>query len=108
MIRTITNNIKNIFSFGFNKIRKEEDGVGVVEVILILLVLVGLSERQARGKNDRVYDRLSEVFNFEQAMGAKGNGCSRNAVKQMLKNWHNQGLIEYLNGGRYQKIATTK
>ncbi|MDO4210137.1 MAG: DUF3987 domain-containing protein [Bacteroidales bacterium] len=70
--------------------------------------VMGSSERQARGKNDRVYDRLSEVFNFEQAMGAKGNGCSRNAVKQMLKNWHNQGLIEYLNGGRYQKIATTK
>lgn len=42
MIKTITNNIKKVFSLGLNKILKEEDGVGVVEVILILLVLVGL------------------------------------------------------------------
>ncbi len=42
MIKTITGNLKNIFSFGLNKILREEDGVGVVEVILILLVLVGL------------------------------------------------------------------
>lgn len=42
MIRAIVGNIKNIFSFGVNKILREDDGVGVVEVILILLVLVGL------------------------------------------------------------------
>ncbi len=42
MIQTIIGNIKNIFSFGLNKILRDEEGVGVVEVILILLVLVGL------------------------------------------------------------------
>ena len=42
MIKTITGKLKNIFSFGLNKILRDDDGVGVVEVILILLVLVGL------------------------------------------------------------------
>ena len=42
MMKTITDKLKNIFSFGLNKILRDDDGVGVVEVILILLVLVGL------------------------------------------------------------------
>lgn len=42
MIKLIASNLKNIFSFGFNKVLKDDEGVGVVEVILILLVLVGL------------------------------------------------------------------
>ena len=42
MIRIIIRNVKNLFSFGLHKILRDEEGVGVVEVILILLVLVGL------------------------------------------------------------------
>ena len=57
------------------------------------------------GKNDRIYDRLSDTFTFEQAMGAKGSGCTHNSVRQMLKNWRKQGLIKQVDEGRYQKIT---
>lgn len=60
--------------------------------------------RTLRGKNDRIYDRLSDTFTFEQAMGAKGNGCTHNSVRQMLKNWRKQGLVLFLDDGRYQKV----
>lgn len=61
--------------------------------------------RANRGKNDRIYDRLSDTFTFEQAMGAKGNGCSRNSVHQMLKNWRKQGLCIVRDDGQYQKLT---
>lgn len=60
-------------------------------------------ERVKRGNNDRVFDRLSDSFTFEQAMGAKGDGCTRNSVHQMLKNWKKQGLIIIGSDGRYCK-----
>lgn len=61
------------------------------------------SDRKRGGKNDRIYDRLSDTFTFEQAMGAKGSGCTHNSVRQMLKNWRKQGLIKQVDEGRYQK-----
>ena len=61
------------------------------------------SDRKRGGKNDRIYDRLSDTFTFEQAMGAKGSGCTHNSVRQMLKNWKKQGLIKQVDEGHYQK-----
>ena len=55
------------------------------------------SERSKRGRNDSIFERLDRTFSFEQAlqqsMAVKGPNTSRNAVKQMLKNWRNQGLV---------------
>lgn len=62
------------------------------------------SDRKRGGKNDRIYDRLSDSFTFEQAMGAKGSGCTYNSVRQMLKNWRKQGLIHQVDGSHYVKI----
>ena len=62
------------------------------------------SDRKRGGKNDRIYDRLSDSFTFEQAMGAKGSGCTYNSVRQMLKNWRKQGLIHQMDGSHYVKI----
>ena len=63
-----------------------------------------VSDRKRGGKNDRIYDRLSDTFTFEQAMGAKGSGCTHNSVRQMLKNWKKQGLIRQVDENHYQKI----
>ena len=64
-------------------------------------------ERQKRGKNDSIYERLDMQFSFEQAMqhsvAVKGAGVTHNSVQQMLKNWKNQGLIVYAENGRYRK-----
>ena len=62
------------------------------------------SDRKRGGKNDRIYDRLSDTFTFEQAMGAKGSGCTHNNVRQMLKNWRKQGLIKQVDEGYYAKV----
>lgn len=62
------------------------------------------SDRKRGGKNDRIYDRLSDTFTFEQAMGAKGSGCTHNSVRQMLKNWRKQGLIKQVDEGHYAKV----
>ena len=55
------------------------------------------SERSKRGRNDSIFERLDRTFSFEQALqqsiAVKGPNTSRNAVKQMLKNWRNQGLV---------------
>ena len=55
------------------------------------------SERSKRGRNDSIFERLDRTFSFEQALqqsiALKGPNTSRNAVKQMLKNWRNQGLV---------------
>ena len=67
---------------------------------------IGLSsDRKRGGKNDRIYDRLSDTFTFGQAMGAKGNGCTHNSVRQMLKNWKKQGLIKQVDESRYAKVS---
>ena len=64
------------------------------------------SDRKRGGKNDRIYDRLSDTFTFEQAMGAKGSGCTHNSVRQMLKNWRKQGLIMQVDDHRYTKVES--
>ena len=65
-------------------------------------------ERLKRGKNDSIYERLDVQFTFEQAMqhsvAVKGASVSRNSVRQMLKNWKNQGLIVQTEEGKYRKI----
>lgn len=65
------------------------------------------ANRQRGGKNDRVFDRLPDVFTFEQAMGTKGGGCTHNNVQQMLKNWRKQGLIRQRDDDRYEKCTAT-
>lgn len=62
--------------------------------------------RVTRGKNDRIFDRLPDEFSFEQAKGAKGDGCSHNSVRQMLKNWRKQQLIVPLDNGHYRKVQS--
>ncbi|MCQ2246372.1 MAG: DUF3987 domain-containing protein [Bacteroidaceae bacterium] len=63
------------------------------------------SDRSKRGRNDTVYSRLPVEFTMQQALAEKGESCSSNSVKQMLKNWRNQGLIEYLGNLRYRKMS---
>ena len=65
------------------------------------------SERQKRGKNDSIFERLDVLFSFEQAMqhsvAVKGVGVNHNTVRQMLKNWRNQGLVVLTDDGQYRK-----
>jgi len=65
-------------------------------------------ERLKRGKNDSIYERLDVQFTFEQAMqhsvAVKGAGVTHNTVRQMLKNWRNQGLVVQTENGRYRKV----
>ena len=64
-------------------------------------------DRLKRGKNDSIYERLDVQFTFEQAMqhsvAVKGAGITHNTVRQMLKNWRYQGLVEQTEDGRYRK-----
>ena len=64
-------------------------------------------ERQKRGRNDSIYERLDVQFSLDQAMqqsvAVKGAGVTHNGVKQMLKNWKKQGLIVQVENGRYRK-----
>ena len=64
-------------------------------------------QRKKRGKNDSIFERLDIQFSFEQAMqhsvAVKGAGVTQNSVRQMLKNWRNQGLIT-LEDGNYRKL----
>ena len=66
------------------------------------------TERQKRGRNDTIYERLEPQFTFEQSMqqsvAVKGAATSHNSVQQMLKNWRTQGLIVIAERGRYRKI----
>ena len=65
------------------------------------------SDRQRRGKNDTIFERLDVQFSFEQAMqhsvAVKGAGVNQNTVQQMLKNWRKQGLVVLEEDGRYRK-----
>ena len=64
-------------------------------------------ERQKRGRNDSIFERLDPQFSFEQAMqhsvAVKGAGVNHNTVRQMLKNWRKQGLVFLTDDGRYRK-----
>ena len=63
--------------------------------------------RQKRGKNDSIFERLDPQFTFEQAfqqsVAVKGANVNHNTVRQMLKNWRNQGLVFLTDSGRYRK-----
>ena len=68
-------------------------------------------DRSRRGRNDSIFECLDVTFNFEQAqqqsVAIKGANVTREAVRQMLKNWKRQGLINILPDSRYQKVAST-
>ena len=65
-------------------------------------------ERQKRGKNDSIFERLDNQFSFEQAMqqsvAVKGANVNYNTVRQMLKNWRKQGLVVLDEDGNYRKL----
>ena len=68
-------------------------------------------DRSRRGRNDSIFERLDVTFSFDQAqqqsISVKGTGATHESVKQMLKNWKQQGLISVLPDKRYQKASPT-
>ena len=68
-------------------------------------------DRSRRGRNDSIFECLDITFTFEQAqqqsVAIKGANVTHEAVRQMLKNWKRQGLINILPDSRYQKVAST-
>ena len=66
-------------------------------------------ERTKRGRNDSIYERFDVQFSWAQAMqfsvAVKGAGITHNSVRQMLKNWRNQGLIVQTAEGKYRKVS---
>ena len=68
-------------------------------------------DRSRRGRNDSIFECLDVTFTFEQAqqqsVAIKGANVTHEAVRQMLKNWKHQGLINILPDSRYQKVAST-
>ena len=68
-------------------------------------------DRSRRGRNDSIFECLEVTFTFEQAqqqsVAIKGANVTHEAVRQMLKNWKRQGLINILPDSRYQKVAST-
>ena len=69
------------------------------------------ADRIRRGRNDTIFERLDVSFTFEQAqqqsVAIKGASVTHEAVRQMLKNWKRQGLINILPDARYQKVVST-
>lgn len=58
----IIDNLKNIMK----RLRKEESGMGVIEIVLIILVLVGLAlvfKNQISGVANGVYDSIKSQVN---------------------------------------------
>ena len=68
-----------------------------------------MGERKQVGRNDSIFERLDLSFTHEQALqqsiAVKGASVSRNAVKQMLKNWKKQGLITQCPDGCFKKLT---
>ena len=68
-------------------------------------------DRSRRGRNDSIFECLDVTFTFEQAqqqsVAIKGANVTHEAVRQMLKNWKRQGLINILPDSRYQKVEST-
>ena len=66
-------------------------------------------DRSRRGRNDSIFERLDVTFSFDQAqqqsISVKGASATYESVKQMLKNWKQQGLISVLPDKRYQKAS---
>lgn len=69
------------------------------------------ADRIRRGRNDTIFERLDVTFTLEQAqqqsVAIKGASVTHEAVRQMLKNWKRQGLINILPDARYQKVVST-
>ena len=69
------------------------------------------ADRIRRGRNDTIFERLDVSFTFEQAqqqsVAIKGASVTHEAVRQMLKNWKRQGLINILPDAHYQKVVST-
>lgn len=67
-------------------------------------------DRSRRGRNDSIFECLDVTFTFEQAqqqsVAIKGANVTHEAVRQMLKNWKRQGLINILPDSHYQKVAS--
>ena len=61
------------------------------------------------GKNDSIYERLTDIFTQEQAyqytLAVKGAKTSPNAVRMMLKNWKKQGIVKLCEDGKYKKTG---
>ena len=68
-------------------------------------------DRTRRGRNDSIFERLDVTFSFDQAqqqsISVNGASATHESVKQMLKNWKQQGLISVLPDKRYQKASPT-
>lgn len=60
------------------------------------------------GRNDSIFSRLDANFSVEQAyqlsVAMKGSNVTNNSVRQMLKNWRKQGLVESLGDGKWRKV----
>ena len=69
-----------------------------------------MADRIRRGRNDTIFERLDVTFTFDQAqqqsVAIKGASVTHEAVRQMLKNWKRQGLINILPDARYQKVVS--
>lgn len=67
-----------------------------------------IATRGRKGKNDSIFARLASEFSFEQALqqsiAVKGVAATHNSVRQMLKNWKNQGLVSALGDRRWRKV----
>ena len=68
-----------------------------------------IATRGRKGKNDSIFARLASEFSFEQALqqsiAVKGVAATHNSVRQMLKNWKNQGLVSALGDRRWRKVT---
>ena len=61
-----------------------------------------IGERFHNGKNDDIYSRLPDEFTLDDARRVKPE-ASANSIRQMMKNWKNQGLVLMVSPGRYKK-----
>ena len=62
-----------------------------------------IGDRTQPGKNDDIYSKLPDEFNFSDARRVKPD-ASDNSIRQMVKNWKKQGLVIMLSAGKYKKI----
>lgn len=58
-------------------------------------------KRHRRGLNDGIFNQLKEVFTTEDAAELKAS--TPNAIRQMLKNWEQNGYIEQQDDGTWKK-----
>lgn len=67
-----------------------------------------IANRRRQGKNDTVFSRLAQEFTIEdlrrEKSVEKGSPATEDEVKQMVKNWKHQGLIDATAPGKYHKL----